>query len=328
MGRGHARCSQSRLNSAAVRRIAFLACMILAPAASAQAQTTTGAPGAPNATTTIDGRYAAAAAAEVRRRDRAQRGAVEALLADARRAAQGRAEHPADHDRRRRLRRALDLRRRHPDAGARPHRRRWPALHQFPLDVALLADPRRADHRPQPSFGRLRRRLRGSRPASPATTASSARTRRPSAASCWRTATAPRGSARTTTRRPIRRARPARSTSGRPAWASNISTASSAATRASGSRTSSATRRRSIPMSASREMEPDDGDGRRRHPLAEPAQRHRPRCRSSSTTCRAAPMRRITDAGMDREDQRHASLRQGLERRCATRSSPTRRSSA
>ena len=57
------------------------------------------------------------------------------------------------------------------------------------------------------------------------------------------------GSARTTTRRPIRRARPGRSTNGRPAWALNISTASSAATRASGSRTSSATRRRSIPMS-------------------------------------------------------------------------------
>ena len=61
-----------------------------------------------------------------------------------------------------------------------------------------------------------------------------------------------RGSARTTTRRPTRRARPGRSINGRPAWASNISTASSAATRASGSRTSSATRRRSIHMSGIR----------------------------------------------------------------------------
>ena len=57
------------------------------------------------------------------------------------------------------------------------------------------------------------------------------------------------------------RARPARSTSGRPAWASNISTASSAATRASGSRICSATPRRSTPMSGSREMEPDHRDG-------------------------------------------------------------------
>ena len=57
--------------------------------------------------------------------------------------------------------RALDLRRRHPDAGARSHRQQRPALHQLPLDVALLADARRADHRPQPPFGRLRRRLRG-----------------------------------------------------------------------------------------------------------------------------------------------------------------------
>ena len=38
---------------------------------------------------------------------------------------------------------------------------RRPALHQFPLDLAVLADARGADHRPQPSFGRLRRRLRG-----------------------------------------------------------------------------------------------------------------------------------------------------------------------
>ena len=54
------------------------------------------------------------------------------------------------------------------------------------------------------------------------------------------------GSARITTRRPLRLARPDRSTSGRPAWALNTSTASSAATPTSGSRTSSATRRRSI----------------------------------------------------------------------------------
>ena len=68
-----------------------------------------------------------------------------------------------------------------------------------------------------------------------------------------RTATRPPGSARTTTCRPGRRARRGRSTSGRSARVTIISTASSAAIRASGSRaTSSATRRRSTPMRASR----------------------------------------------------------------------------
>ena len=56
-----------------------------------------------------------------------------------------------------------------------------------------------------------------------ATTASSARTRRRSAACWWTTATPPRGSARTTTCRPSRPARPGPSTSGRAAWASSIS---------------------------------------------------------------------------------------------------------
>ena len=77
-------------------------------------------------------------------------------------------------------------------------------------------------------------------------------TTRRSAASCWRTAIGHRGSVRTTTRRPGRPARPVHSTSGRPAWASNISTASSAATPASGNRTCSATPLQSIRMSASK----------------------------------------------------------------------------
>ena len=51
---------------------------------------------------------------------------------------------------------------------------------------------------------------------------------------CWTTATTPRGSARTTTRRASRPARPGPSTSGQPAWASSISTASWAATPTSG----------------------------------------------------------------------------------------------
>src|SRR6516162_2857229 len=51
------------------------------------------------------GTAAPAAPAEVRREDRAQRRAVDAVLARARRAPQGRAEYPIDHDRRYRLRR-------------------------------------------------------------------------------------------------------------------------------------------------------------------------------------------------------------------------------
>ena len=58
-----------------------------------------------------------------------------------------------------------------------------------------------------------------------------------------RTGTRPRGSARITTRRSIKRARLGRSISGRPAWVSTISTGSSVATPASGSRTCFATRR-------------------------------------------------------------------------------------
>ena len=81
-------------------------------------------------------------------------------------------------------------------------------------------------------------------------------------------------------------ARPGRSTSGRTAWASSISMASSAATRASGSRTSSATRRRSIPFQGNARLEPDDRDGRRGHPVHEAAQGDRAReAVPSSTTC-------------------------------------------
>ena len=73
-----------------------------------------------------------------------------ALVAAARRAAEGRAERAPDHDRRCRLRRAGHLRRRDPDAGAGPHREERAALHELPLHLALLADARGADHRPQP----------------------------------------------------------------------------------------------------------------------------------------------------------------------------------
>ena len=51
---------------------------------------------------------------------------------------------------------AEHVRRRHPDTGPGSHREERAALHEFPLHVALLADARGTDHRPQPSLGRFR----------------------------------------------------------------------------------------------------------------------------------------------------------------------------
>ena len=215
-----------------------------------RAQQVQDVPGSPDATTTIDGR-------QLPPPDPKFGGVIKGNALQSKawwpprdRAAQGRAQRAADHDRRRGLRRAEHLRRRHSDAGAGPHRQSGPALHAVPFHRALLADARGADHRPQPSLGRLRRGLgtvhgfpglqqhhpegQGDHRPNPART----------------TASPLRGSARTTTRRPSTPARSGRSTSGPSAWASSISTASSAATPASGSRTCSATRRPSIPTSA------------------------------------------------------------------------------
>ena len=124
---------------------------------------------------------APAAAAEVRRRDQGGCQGFEALLAAARGAAQGRAQRAAHHDRRPGLRRVGHLWRRHPDAGAGPHRQSGVALHAIPLDCSLLANAGGAHHRPQPSLGRLRRHLANCRRASRATTRSSAPRTPPSA---------------------------------------------------------------------------------------------------------------------------------------------------
>ncbi len=76
-------------------------------------------------------------------------------------------------------------------------------------------------------------------------------------------------------------------------------------------------------------LEPDHRHGRRRHRLAEPAQPDRSRAsRSSATTCPAARTRRITRRrnGSTRSTTCTCSTRAGTS--SATRSSPTRRSSA
>ena len=136
-------------------------------AAPAAAQQITGVPGSPERDHDDQGRTVAAAAGEIRRQDRAQCRAVDALLAAARRAAEGRAERAADHDRRLRLRRPQHLRRRDPDAQPRPDRRQRPALHQLQFDGAVLADARGADHRAQSPLGRASAWSRSRRPAIP-----------------------------------------------------------------------------------------------------------------------------------------------------------------
>ena len=128
--------------------------VLLLAAVPAMAQQITGVPGSPSATTTIDGeqlppppqkfggkieRNAAQSKPYWPARVVPPKGAPNVLLI------------MTDDVR---LRRPQHLRRRHPDAGARPDRQQRPALHQLPFDGAVLADARGADHRAQPSLGR------------------------------------------------------------------------------------------------------------------------------------------------------------------------------
>ena len=212
----------------------------------AQAQQITGTPGSPSATTTINGKQLPPPdpkfggvikekASESKPwwppRVVPPKGAPNVLLIMTDDCGFGAPEH---------------VRRRHPDAGPGSHREGGAAVHAVPFHVALLADARGADHRPQPSRGRLWRRGRSGDGVSGLRLGHPEGVRHDRRRSSRRTATRPRGSARTTTRRSTRRARPGRSTNGRSGWASSTSTASSAATPASGSRTCSATRRPSI----------------------------------------------------------------------------------
>ena len=123
----------------------------------AMAQVVTGKLGSPSATTTIDGKQLPAPEPKFG-------GVIKENATDSKpwwppthRAAQGRAQRAAHHDRRPGLRRQRHLRRRHPDAGAGPHREGRAALHAVQLHRAVLADAGGADHRPQPPLGRLRR---------------------------------------------------------------------------------------------------------------------------------------------------------------------------
>ena len=162
------------------------------------------------------------------------------------------------------------------------------ALHPVPLDGALLADARGADHRPQPPLGRLRRdrrtvdRLSGLRLCH----RSGERDDRHDPAET--TATRRRGSARTTTRPAISTAPPVPSTNGRRAWASSISTASWAARPTSGRRTCSAITPRFSRGSASPTTTSSPTWRTRRSSTSASSTPSRPTSRSSSITCPAA----------------------------------------
>src|SRR5262249_48380930 len=88
---------------------------------------------------------ASTAAAEVRGQDRAQRRAIDSLVASTRGAAEGRAKHPLDYDRRHWLRRHQYVRWRDPDAD--------PGSDRHPTDSATptLTRQRYARRRAPPS---------------------------------------------------------------------------------------------------------------------------------------------------------------------------------
>ena len=97
-----------------------------------------------------------------------------AVVGAAHRAAEGRAQRAADHDGRLRIRLAEHVWRRHSHAGPGSRRQERTALHAVPFHVALLADTRGADHRPQSSRRPVMASWARRRPDFPATIPSSA----------------------------------------------------------------------------------------------------------------------------------------------------------
>ncbi len=153
-----------------------------------------------------------------------------------------------------------------PTPTARQARQSGPALHADAQHRALLADARGAADRAATITTLATAWSRRARRGYPGYNSITRRRSRMARGAQARTATRPPGSARTTMCRSGKRVRRGRSSSGRSDKATTISTASSAATRASGSRaTCSATRRRSTPTTESREWNLDHRDGGRRH---------------------------------------------------------------
>ena len=140
--------------------VAALGLMALA-ATPATAQQVTGTLGSPSATTTLSGKQLPPPDPKFGGVIKEKASESKAVVGAARRAAEGRAQRAAHHDRRQRVRRAGHLRRRRSDSGDGSHREGRAALHELPLDVAVLAVARGVDHRTQPPRRRLRRGGRG-----------------------------------------------------------------------------------------------------------------------------------------------------------------------
>ena len=126
------------------------------------AQQVTGEVGSPSATTTIDGK-------QLPPPDPKFGGVIKEKASESKPwwpptvvPPKGAPQCAAHHDRRLRFRRTEHVRGRHPDAGTRAgsQRARLP-VHAVPFYFAMFADPRSADHRTQPSRGRLWRGRRG-----------------------------------------------------------------------------------------------------------------------------------------------------------------------
>ena len=227
---------------------------------------------------------------------------------------EGAAKRPADHHRRCRLWRIKHIRRRHSNSSARPHRAGRLALHEFQLD--RFCSPTRAalitgrNHH-SVGFGVIAEQATGYPGYDSVITKDKATIGSILTDNGYHT----RGSARTTTHRNIRPVRPVPSTSGRPAWASNISTASWVATPTSGSReTSSAIRRRFIRINGKpgwnlmTAMADEAIEYMNRINALSPDAPFLIKFAPGGHACAASP-----DPGMGQEDQRHAPVRPGLE---------------
>ena len=114
--------------------------------APASAQQITGTPGAPGATTTIDGKQLPPPDPKFGGVIKEKASESDALVAAACRAAEGRAQRVADHDGRCRLRRAGHVRRRRSHSGARSHCRERTALYELSLHLAVLSDASGVDY--------------------------------------------------------------------------------------------------------------------------------------------------------------------------------------
>ena len=158
-------CQCSHLEATMMARRWITSVSALAMAAllawdTASAQQTTGVPGSPDATTTIDGRQLPPRDSAVWWLNQRKRGSIEAVLAGARGPAERCSQHPSHHDGRCGLRSTVNIRRGHPHSSARQDCRYGAAVYQFPYHLTLLADPRGAYHRPEPSLSGFRCHLR------------------------------------------------------------------------------------------------------------------------------------------------------------------------